>query len=151
MHLFISPASPIDSEAVSLIAALDAELHARYPEMEGIGDFRPEQVVSDGVFLLARVNGHALGCGAVRRYDAVTAEVKRMYVSPEARGKGLGLHLLEALESHARRLGYQRLILETGLRQPEAIRLYEKAAYTRCSCWGAYASDPLSVCFAKEV
>lgn len=77
------------------------------------------------------------------------AEVKRMFVDPSARGQGVAGQILATLEAIARQAGYRAVQLETGLRQPEAIRLYEKAGYHPIPNYGQYANEPLSVCFEK--
>ena len=74
-----------------------------------------------------------------------------MYVSPKARGRGVGRQILRDLESRARQLGYAVLRLETGLKQPEAIGLYESEGYVRVECYGKYSGNPLSVCFEKRL
>jgi putative acetyltransferase len=104
------------------------------------------------VFLVARdVAGKALGCGALRHLEPGAAELKRMYVRPEARGRGLGRALLDALEAEARRLGIRVLRLETGFKQHEAVGLYERAGYRRIPCFGAYADGAVSICYEKEM
>jgi ribosomal protein S18 acetylase RimI-like enzyme len=74
-----------------------------------------------------------------------------MFVIPEARGCGVARLILTELESAALRMGYSRIRLETGLRQPEAVGLYEAAGYHRVACYGGYADDPMSVCFEKHL
>ncbi|XXS81548.1 GNAT family N-acetyltransferase [Sorangium sp. So ce176] len=144
-----SIASPV---AQALIEALNAELSSRYPE-EGANHFALEEgeVAEDrGAFLVARDgDGRPLGCGALRRLDARTAEIKRMYVAPEARGRGVARAVLAALEAEARRLGVTRLVLETGERQPEALALYSQAGFRRTPPFGEYVDSPLSVCLEK--
>jgi putative acetyltransferase len=144
----------IESEtALALILALNAELEARYPE-PGANFFRldPDEVAPGvGAFLIAFVDGIATGCGAVRRLSADEAEIKRMYVLPEARRLGLGWRLLEALEAEARSLGCKRLLLETGERQPEAIGLYTRSGFVAIPAYGEYVDSPLSYCMAKEL
>ena len=143
----------VSPTAQTLIDALNAELTSRYPE-EGARHFRvdPDEVAEGrGAFLIASRSGQPMGCGAVRRIDARTAEIKRMYVSPEARGGGVGRALLRALEAEARTLGISRLVLETGVRQPEAIALYQRAGFSRIAPFGEYVGSPLSVCMAKDV
>lgn len=140
-------------EARALIEALNAELSSRYPE-EGANHFRldAEEVVDGrGAFLIAAVAGKPVGCGAVRRIEARTAEIKRMYVNPAERSRGVGRALLAALETEARALGMARLVLETGLRQPEANALYERAGFSRIAPFGEYVGSPLSVCMAKDL
>ena len=123
---------------------------------EGEADIGPTReaamfVPPDGVFLVVRDGGHAIGCGGVCRFDETRAELKRMYVVPDARGRGLGRLLLVALEDEARRLGYRGIVLETGDRQPEALSLYESAGYERIPCYGIYATRALSMCFEKTL
>jgi GNAT superfamily N-acetyltransferase len=142
--------SPI---ALALIGALNAELSARYPE-PGANNFEldPEEVGADnGAFLVAYVDGQAAACGAVRRIGAGVAEIKRMYTRPEARGRGLARALLTELESTARTLGVRRLVLETGVRQPDALALYRRAGFVPVEPFGGYSNSPLSVCLGKEL
>lgn len=139
--------------AYDLIGALNAELSERYPE-DGANHFRldADAVEPDrGAFLVAYVDGEAVGCGAVRRLDGDIAEIKRMYVRPATRGRGVGGALLAALESEAQRLGVRRLVLETGARQPEALALYERAGFVVIPAFGEYVDSPLSVCMGKAL
>lgn len=155
---------PFESaEAQALVAELMADLDRRYaadgpadgdnPEVAGVYAVRAEQVTPPrGVFVVARLDGVAVGCGAVRPLlngPEGVAEIKRMYSAPSARRRGIGRALLARLEAEASGLGYRRLQLETGLRQPEAIALYESAGYHRIATYGQYEGDELSVCFAK--
>jgi GNAT superfamily N-acetyltransferase len=136
-----------------LILALNVELEAMYPE-EGANHFRldAEEVVNGrGAFLVAYRDGQAVGCGAVRRNDPQVAEIKRMYVIPEARGRGVARHVLTALEAEARQLGVCRLVLETGLRQVEALALYRRAGFVEIPLFGEYIDSPLSVCMEKNL
>jgi GNAT superfamily N-acetyltransferase len=145
---------PLSSpDAQRLIASLNAELSVIYPNpADNFFKLAEEQTAGDrGVFLLARVDGRPVGCGALRRIDTTTGEIKRMYVAPAARGTGLGRRLLDELERHARGLGLRRLVLETGPRQPEAIGLYQRAGFARIPCFGEYRHAPLSVCMAKPL
>jgi putative acetyltransferase len=140
-------------EAAILIAALDAELWGRYPEL-GAAPVRvdPAEVAAGrGAFLIATRAGRPVGCGAVRRIEPGVGEIKRMYVRPDARGSRIGRAVLDALETEARRIGLRRLVLETGARQPEAIALYERAGFSRIPAFGEYADSPLSVCMAKDL
>lgn len=92
-----------------------------------------------------------LGCGGLRRLDDTEGEIKRMYVAPEARGTGVSTAILSTLERYARRLGWHRLVLETGDAQPDAIRFYEREGYTLIPNFGYYANSALSLCFAKAL
>jgi putative acetyltransferase len=145
---------PITSPvAAALIQALNGELSGRYPEA-GANHFRLDvEEVADGrgAFLVVYTGTVPVGCGAIRRLDAETAEIKRMYVDPSARGQGIGRALLASLESEARSLGVKRLVLETGARQPEAIALYAGAGFQRIPLFGEYLGSALSVCMGKEI
>lgn len=139
--------------AAALIAALNAELLGQYPE-PGATHFRLDpQEVGDGrgAFFVAYAGETPVGCGAIRRIDADTAEIKRMYVDPAARGRGVGHRVLTELEAEARRLGVARLVLETGQRAHEAVKLYTRAGFVRIPCFGEYRNSPLSLCMAKQL
>ena len=128
-------------------------MHGVYGEAD-IGPTReaPMFVPPDGIFLVLRDGaGRAIGCGGIARFDDRRGEVKRMYVVPEARGRGLGRRLLEELEAQARALGYTSVVLETGDRQPEALGLYESAGFARIPCYPPYDSRALSLCFEKRL
>ena len=142
------------SDAVRLIAALNAELNATFPE-PGATHFSlsDAQVLADaGAFLVAYLEDVAVGCGAVRRLDEATSEIKRMYVDPSARGQGVGRAIVESLEREARLLGARRIVLETGTRLVPAIKLYEAMGYARIPLFGEYLSSPnTSLCFGKSL
>jgi GNAT superfamily N-acetyltransferase len=152
-RLAITPEPLSSADARALIARLDAELTERYPNPEDNHfELSAEQVSKDqGVFLVARLDTAPVGCGALRQLEPAVGEIKRMYVAPSARGTGVGRRLLEELEWHARRLGLRRLVLETGERQPEALRLYERAGFSRIDCFGEYLATPVSLCMAKSL
>ena len=153
MHVEIRSVSLDPPEVLTLIQALNAELMQRYPE-EGANHFRldPQDVAPGrGVFLVAYVDGEAVACGATRLYDTHPSEIKRMYVIPEYRGRGIAGRLLNELERHAQALGARELVLETGDRQPEAIALYSRAGFTRIPLFGEYLDSPLSVCMGKRL
>jgi putative acetyltransferase len=153
LSLSISP-EPFDSpEAQRLIAALDAGLAELYPPEQRFGPNLQAQHLADGrgTFLVAREDGRAVGCGAIRLTDAVTAEVKRMYVEPDQRGRGVGRAVLARLESAAQQMGARRLVLETGSYSADALALYGGAGFTQVDCWGEYATSPTSICLEKEL
>jgi GNAT superfamily N-acetyltransferase len=139
--------------AEPLVRALYAELLDRY----GVPDADPDGLTADdlappaGAFVVAWLGEQAVACGGLRRHDANVGELKRMYVAPSARGQGVSRVLLTELEARAGALGYGRLILETGVRQPEAMRLYETAGYESIEPYGFYRSSPLSRCYAKAL
>lgn len=150
----ISAISPYDEAATVLIDELVSELTSRYADRDDdeATSFHPEDVmVPRSAFLLATINGAPVGCGALRPINDEVAELKRMYVRKEARGEGVGRALLAELERLAIGFGYHRLVLETGVRQPEAIALYEGRGFARIANYADYADNPLSVCFGKEI
>jgi putative acetyltransferase len=142
--------SPIAQE---LIRALNAEMTARYPE-DGATFFRldaDEVAEGWGAFLIAYLGPRPVACGAVRRIDEGVGEIKRMYVSSDVRGRGIGRAVLAALEAEARGLGLRRLLLETGIRQAEALALYRRAGFSLIPPFGEYVHSPLSACMAKDL
>ena len=104
-----------------------------------------------GTFVIARAGGRAIGCGALRRRDPTTVEAKRMYVDPAMRGRGVARQILDHLESAARAMGAERLVLETGIYQEEAIGLYRGAGFDAVDCFDEYVGVPTSVCFEKAL
>ena len=150
----IVAAEPFDSpDALRLIASLDAHLSTRYsPEQRFGPNLKPQQLAQGlGTFVVARIDGRAVGCGAIRLLDASTVEVKRMYVQPEQRGLGVAKAVLANLELAGRQLGARRAVLETGIYQDEAIGLYVRAGYSKVDCWGEYVTSATSVCYEKEI
>jgi len=153
MTITIAP-EPFDSaDARRLIAALDAHLASRYtPEQRFGPNLKPAQIAPGlGTFVVARADGRAVGCGAVRLLDPTTVEVKRMYVEPGMRGRGVAKGILAHLEAAGRELRAKRAVLETGIYQDEAIGLYRRAGYTEVACWGEYTTSPTSVCYEKRI
>ena len=140
-------------DARQLIAALDAGLAELYPPEQRFGPNLKAQHLEDGrgTFLVARDDGRAVACGAVRMLDASRGEIKRMYVEPDQRGKGVGRAVLARLEAAARQLGARRLVLETGSHSPDALALYRRAGFTQVDCWGEYTTSPTSVCMEKRL
>jgi putative acetyltransferase len=145
----IERAQPDDGELLALIAALDEDLHHRYPPESVHPLLEGEAAEAD--FLIARIEGEAVGCGAITELAPGIGEIKRMYVRPERRGHRIGRHLLNALEGIARQRGYPIVRLEAGTRQPEATALYEAMGYRRIPCFGRYADDPFSICYEKRL
>jgi GNAT superfamily N-acetyltransferase len=153
MDLTIAAEEFESPDARRLVGALDAGLAELYPPEQRFGpNFRAAQIADGrGLFLVARLEGRAVGCGAIRLLDGTTAEVKRMYVEPEVRGRRVGQNVLDALEAHASQMGVRRLVLETGVHQHAAIALYTRAGYRQCDCWGEYLTSPTSVCYSKDI
>jgi GNAT superfamily N-acetyltransferase len=137
-----------------LTDAQAVELRERYGGWEGAGpEPAPVQFEHpEGRFLVARLEGEPVGCAGICRCDGeATAELRRMYVVPAARRRGVGRALVAALEQAARELGYRTLRLETGPEQPEAIRLYESAGFRRIPNFGPYAHQRRSICLEKPL
>ena len=150
----IAPAELTAEVSRGLIASLNAELSGLYPE-PGANHFQldPNEVARGrGTFLVVYLGGTPVGCGALRLLDAETAELKRMYVSPLVRGKGLGRRLVAALEAEALALGVRRLVLETGVRQTAALALYRATGFQPIPLFGEYCLSPeTSVCLGKDI
>ena len=134
----------------SLVALLDTDLarrdgdeHAFYAQFNKITTIRNA--------IVCYVDDKAIGCGAFREYDESKVEIKRMFVLPEYRGHGIALKILNELELWATELNYKEYILETGKKQPEAIRLYQKAGYSITASYGQYLNVENSVCMKKSI
>ena len=144
-----------DSETARALAdALEAELLATYDDEPGSGGLPAASIFeppNGGAFLIGWLDGIAVACGGVARYDDATGEIRRMYVIPEARGRGLSRRVLEALEGEARALGYSLVRLETGNLQEAAVGLYVSAGFGPIPRYGPFANDPKSVCFEKRL
>jgi putative acetyltransferase len=143
--------APHDEEGRALIAAAVAELAERYEGDQDPAVDLDVLVPPRGDFLVAWLDGEPVGCGGLRALSPGVGEIKRMYVAPSVRRLGVGRLLLAALEGAARDLGWTVLRLETGLRQPEAIALYEATGYGRIPDYGHWAGEPLTVCFEKPL
>ena len=125
------------------LAVSDGEEHDFYNQYNGIDSIK--------YAVVAYYNDVPVACGAIKQYDALTVEVKRMYTLPEARGKGIATKILDELENWAVQLGYKRCILETGKKQPKAIALYKKTGYSITSNYDQYIGVENSVCFEKHL
>jgi GNAT superfamily N-acetyltransferase len=137
--------------AQQLVAAVQQEYVTRYggPDESPVdpGEFAPPA----GCFVVAYDGAEPVACGALRGAEDGAMEIKRMYVRPEWRGRGLARVVLADLEQRARDLGAKRIVLETGDKQPEAIRLYETSGYERIDGFGHYRCSPTSVSFGKTL
>jgi putative acetyltransferase len=131
-----------------LVAALDEDLAIRDGEEHSFFDqFNKIDQIKHVV--VAYSGTDAVGCGAIKEYATDIMEIKRMYVPVEKRGQGVASMILKELEFWAKELNYVRCILETGLKQPEAIALYKKNEYDLIPNYGQYADVASSVCFEK--
>ncbi|MBV1855300.1 GNAT family N-acetyltransferase [Catellatospora tritici] len=136
-----------DPRVAPLVAAMKAEMDRRYPEEVGLDH---PQVLTDAVFLLVLAADEPVGTCAVQLLGA-EAELKRMYVRPDQRGRGVAGLLMGQAEAVARRAGCTRFKLETGVRQPEAIAVYRRAGFVAIPNYPPYDTWELSVCFAKDL
>ena len=137
--ILIEAAPSATDEVRVLVTELEQTLSAEYPPEQRHG-LALDAIFQPHIrFFLARLDGEAVGCGGVALFDDF-AEVKRMYVRDAARGQGVARALLGRLEEEARTAGLYVLRLETGERQHAAMRLYERAGFSRCGAFGAYAS-----------
>ena len=147
----IAPEDPRQEDVRRIIAESGAYLQTLYPsESNHLADV-DALAARDALFLAARRNGELLGSIAFRLIAPGHAEIKRMFVRAEARGMGLGRRLLAALEDAARQRNIDRVSLETGIRQPEAIGLYRSSGYRDCPPFGTYREDPLSLFLTKRL
>ena len=139
-----------NQDFVELVKGLDADLakidgdeHPFYAQYNQIDKIR--------YVVLAYEDAQPVACGAIKEYAPGIMEVKRMYTSPESRGKGVATKVLSELEAWARELSYETCILETGKKQPEAIGLYQKNGYQIIPNYGQYADVENSLCFEKSI
>lgn len=138
------------SDFRSLVVLLDADLQERYGEQQSFfSQFNKLDHIHH--VIVAYENNQPVGCGAFKEYELGVAEIKRMYVKPFHRGKGIAGQILTALEQWAKDEGYNRCILETAVKQPEAIRLYEKSGYVLIPNYGQYIGVELSRCMEKKL
>lgn len=151
--LKVTSADPCSPEAIELVQALSQELARRYDFADdGSGNFKPEDALDPrSGFVLGRVNGRAVACGAFRLLEDDVCVIKRVFVAPSCRGRGYSKAILAELERLAAGLGYAVARLETANHQPEAIGLYERAGYRRIPNFGVYVGSERSVCFEKSL
>jgi len=135
---------------IALVVLLDKELDERYGAQQGFfGQFN--SLASIKQVVVAYADGVPAGCGAIKEYETGTTEVKRMFVKPELRGKGIAGAVLNELEQWACQSGYSHTILQTGMNQPEAVALYSKAGYQHIENYGQYAGTDDSICMKKRL
>lgn len=123
------------------LAIKDGDEHAFYAQFNKIDTIKH--------VIVAYLNNEPVGCGAIKAYEPTIVEVKRMFVVPEQRGKGIASTILAALEAWAKELGYYKCILETGNKQTDALALYPKNGYNIIPNYGQYQNVANSVCFEK--
>ncbi len=150
-ELAIAPENPTCSAVRELIAELDFYLEALYPPESRFGlDIVALQDKAVTLFL-AKIEDKPVGCGAIQLQAPGYAELKRMYVPPNMRGKGIGKQILKEIESFAKQVNIHTLRLETGVHQQEAIHLYQKLGYYQILPFNDYKEDPLCLFFEKTL
>ncbi|HMK86984.1 MAG TPA: GNAT family N-acetyltransferase [Steroidobacteraceae bacterium] len=143
--IVIAPTDPRSSACEALIRELDRYLGALYPAESNHLLNLNALAAGDVRFFAAWVDGEMVGCGAIKKFRDY-AEVKRVYVSPRARGRGVARRIIEALEQATREAGLGTMRLETGIYQKDALALFEKLGFSRSPCFGDYPEDdPYSI------
>ncbi|KFF05288.1 GNAT family N-acetyltransferase [Flavobacterium reichenbachii] len=134
-----------------LIETFDAYLWDRYPELKNeYWGNNIIEVFNDNV-ILVYLDGKAAACGCFKKYDKWTVELKRMFVSPEARGFGLAQLVIKELETEAIKQGFKTMVLETLYKQTEAVSLYQKVGFTIVENYGPYVGQTNSICMSKSI
>lgn len=151
MSLHIMLERPDTTDASTLIHELDEYLTPLYPSENRFG-YSVDKLIAEAVsFFVLRYNEELAGCGGLKIFPGEYAEVKRMYVRPQYRGKGFGKIMLEHLAAFAREQEISLLRLETGIYQAEAIGLYERMGFQRIGPFGDYPAAPLSIFYEKRI
>jgi putative acetyltransferase len=139
-----------NEDFIKLVTELDKDLAIRDGDEHAFyAQFNKMTMIQHAI--VAYKNNVAVGCGAIKPFDTSTIEVKRMFVAIEQRGKGIASIILAELEKWAAELGNTKCVLETGIKQPEAIALYKKSGYTIIPSYGQYKNVANSVCFEKTL
>jgi GNAT superfamily N-acetyltransferase len=149
--LVVEPHRYDDATSHALIEEVQQEYVVRYGGPDSTPVDPDEFAAPNGAFLVLLLDAEPIACVGLRRHDATRAEVKRMFVRQPFRGRGISRQLLTVAEDEARRLGYQRILLETGSAQPEAVGLYRSSGYEQIPGFGYYADAPGNLCFAKDL
>ncbi len=151
MTISIAQEQPDSVDAIELINELEASLALYYPPESRHGYSVEKLLRSSVAFFVARYDDMAAGCGGVQFFGTEYGEIKRMYVRPHYRGRGLGKRLLNHLAEYSQQHGIRLLRLETGIYQEAAISLYEHLGFQHIPPFGTYREDPLSLCFEKRL
>jgi len=140
-----------DKDFHELVEKLNKDLDDRYGALQILYN-RFNEIKNLATVVKAYDDEQPVGCGFFKKFDDESVEIKRMYVSSEQRGKGIGAALLAELEKWAAELKVGSMVLETGYNQPEALHLYEKMGYTAIPNYGQYSGmEETSICFKKEL
>ena len=149
-NIKISKTPSENQDFIALISALDKSLWERYPELKS--DYWGNNILElNPNVVIIHLENKAVACGCFKKYDKNSIEIKRMFVSPEARGMGLAQTILQELERWAQDLGYSMSVLETLYKQKEAIALYHKAGYLIIDNYKPYVGLENSICMQKQI
>lgn len=148
--MLIRPVDWDDADGAALRTAQRDELTLRYGDAASEPGVLPS-AADMTLFLVAYDEATPIGCGGLRALDGSHGEIKRMYVVPAARGTGVSTAILRRLEHEARALGWDRLVLETGEQQPDAMRFYEREGFSRIPLYGHYVDSAISRCYGKTL
>ena len=150
MTIYCKQTTPNDADFLGLVKQLDAYLahtdgdeHQFYNQFNGTAQLK--------YVIVAYYKDRAIGCGALKSYSKTCVEIKRMFTLPEYRGKGVASTVVMALEHWATQLNFSACILETGIRQVEAVAFYKKQEYTVIPNYGPYKNCANSICFTKHL
>jgi putative acetyltransferase len=149
MTLVIAAESPLQADVRVLVAELNETLLALTPPEFCFHMTVEEMSGDDTTMFIARDDGQAVACGALKRHGDGIGEVKRMYTRPSHRGQKIGALIVERIDALARAEGLARLVLETGDRHPAAWTVYERAGFTRCGPVLDYPDSQWSVFYEK--
>jgi GNAT superfamily N-acetyltransferase len=133
-----------------LVRQLDNELNKRYGILQAQYN-KYNKIEALDTVVLAYIDNNPVACGCFKVFDKKTVEIKRMVVKPEFRGTGIAKMVLLEIEKWAIERGYSRSVLETGIRQPEAIRFYTKLGYSTIENYGQYIGEKNSICMSKKL
>lgn len=143
--------TPDQPDVLRFLQKADERSASLYPAESRHGPDLTALMAPNVRFYVARIDGHAVGCGGYTLGLDGSAELKRVFVNPDARGRGIGQSILSVIEGAARTEGVLQMQLETGVKSFEAIRLYKRLGYRERGPFGAYPSDPLSVFMEKRL
>jgi GNAT superfamily N-acetyltransferase len=150
MTVAIKRTNNADKDFNMLVSLLDMDLLERYKEKQAEYD-KYNKIESLDTVIVAYDGNKPVGCGCFKKFSDDTIEIKRMYVHPDHRKKGVGAMILKELEKWGAENGYKYAVLETAGKQPEAIHLYHKSGYTVIDNYGQYTNMPMSICLKKSL
>jgi putative acetyltransferase len=149
--IVVQQESPDQPSVVDFLGKADERSSALYPSQNRVGPPLAALLADNIRFFVARADGRALGCGGYAVFPDGSAEMKRLFVDPASRGQGVGLRLVQAIETAAAQDGVRQLFLETGVKSHEALGLYRRIGFKQCGPFGSYANDPLSIFMVKSL